>query len=168
MLLREKPSAITRQRFLDLYGGVYEHSPHFAASIWPQAASGALETLDGLAGALRVAMDTAGRDVQLSLIRAHPDLAGRVKLSPDSASEQSGAGLDRCSAAELEDFLSLNARYREKFGFPFIKAVRGFDRGQILAEFRQRVDNAWDSEFAVALGEIHTIAWLRLSDLAET
>jgi 2-oxo-4-hydroxy-4-carboxy-5-ureidoimidazoline decarboxylase len=167
-ILRERPSAITRERFVELYGGVYENSPHFAEKIWPRAAGGALDTLDGLADALCQAVDGAGRDAQLSLIRAHPDLAGRVKLSPDSASEQSGAGLDRCSTAELEQFLSLNEDYKTRFGFPFIKAVRGFDRAQILAEFRRRVDNDPDSEFAAALGEIHKIARLRLSDLAET
>jgi 2-oxo-4-hydroxy-4-carboxy-5-ureidoimidazoline decarboxylase len=166
--MRERPAAMARARFLELYGGVYEHSPHFAEAVWPLAASGALDTLDGLAGALKAAVDAAGRDAQLALVRAHPDLAGRVKLSPDSASEQSGAGLDRCSAAELEEFLTLNSSYKAKFGFPFIKAVRGFDRAHILAEFRRRVDNDADSEFAMALGEIHKIARLRLGDLAET
>jgi len=164
--LRERPSRIGRERFLALYGGVYEHSPHFAESVWPQATDGALDTVEGLAGALKAAVDAAGRGAQLALIRAHPDLAGRVKLSPDSASEQAGAGLDHCSAAELEEFLALNARYRGKFGFPFIKAVRGFNRTQILEEFRRRVDNDPAAEFATALGEIHKIARLRLTDLA--
>jgi OHCU decarboxylase len=165
--LRARPSRIGRDRFIALYGGVYEHSPHFAETVWPRAAGGTLDTWDGLAAALQVAVDAAGRDAQLALIRAHPDLAGRIKLSADSASEQAGAGLDNCSAEELADFLSLNTRYREKFGFPFIKAVRGFDRQQILAEFRRRFGNDPDEEFAQALAEIHKIARLRLADLAE-
>jgi OHCU decarboxylase len=164
--MREKPSAIPRERFIALYGGVYEHSPHFAQGVWPLAASGALDTLEGFAGALRSAVDASGREAQLALIRAHPDLAGRVKLSPDSASEQAGAGLDHCSAAELETFLSLNTQYKEKFGFPFIKAVRGFKRQQILEEFGRRLGNDPDTEFATALAEIHKIARLRLGDMA--
>ena len=158
---------ITRARFLELYGGVYEHSPHFAEAVWPQAESGALDSLDGLADALKAAVEAAGREAQLALIRAHPDLAGRVKLSQDSAAEQSGAGLDRCSQEELDMFLTLNRLYREKFGFPFIKAVRGSGRQQILEEFRRRLKHGPDHEFATALGEIHKIARLRLSDLAE-
>lgn len=165
--MRAKPSALTRDRFLALYGGIYEHSPHFAESVWPRAAGGELDTLAGLSRALRAAVDDADRAAQLALIRAHPDLAGRVKLSSDSASEQAGAGLDHCSPAELEEFLALNARYRARFGFPFIKAVRGFTRPQILAEFRRRLDNDPDTEFQTALEQIHRIALLRLTDLAE-
>jgi 2-oxo-4-hydroxy-4-carboxy-5-ureidoimidazoline decarboxylase len=165
--MTRKPSAIPRGEFLALYGGVYEHSPHFAERIWPQAAGGALDTLSGLAKALRAAVDASGREAQLALIRAHPDLAGRVKLSPESAGEQAGAGLDHCSPAQLEEFLSLNNAYKAKFGFPFIKAVRGFSRPQILEEFRARLHHDPEKEFATALDQIHRIAHLRLSDLAE-
>src|SRR3954466_1346073 len=115
-----KPSAIAHDEFLALYGGVYEHSPHFAEGIWPQAASGALDSLSGLGNALRTAVDASGREAQLALIRAHPDLAGRVQLSPESAGEQAGAGLDHCSQAELGEFLALNDAYKARFGFPFI------------------------------------------------
>jgi 2-oxo-4-hydroxy-4-carboxy-5-ureidoimidazoline decarboxylase len=166
--MRQKPSALTRDDFVALYGGVYEHSPHFALAVWPRAKTGALDTLVGLAGALKAAVDASGHQMQLALIRAHPDLAGRVKLSPESAGEQAGARLDHCSAAELEEFLALNARYKKKFGFPFIKAVRGFSRPQILQEFRARLDNDPQTEFATALEQIHRIALLRLTDLAET
>jgi len=165
--MRQKPSTQTRAAFVSLYGGVYEHSPHFAETAWPQAAGGALDTLDGLSGALRSAVETSGRDAQLALIRAHPDLAGRVKLSPESAGEQAGAGLDHCTAAELDEFLALNTAYKAKFGFPFIKAVRGFSRPQILREFRARLDNDPATEFQTALEQIHRIALLRLTDLAE-
>lgn len=159
---------MTRDAFLALYGGVYEHSPHFAEAAWPQASSGALDTLAGLSGALRAIVDASGREAQLALIRAHPDLAGRVKLSPDSASEQAGAGLDHCTAAELDAFLALNAQYKAKFDFPFIKAVRGFSRAQILEAFRARIAQDPATEFTTALEQIHRIAHLRLTDLAET
>jgi OHCU decarboxylase len=153
------PSSQKRDEFLALYGGVYEHSPHFAQTVFPQAASGALDTLDGLGTALRGAVDASGKDAQLALIRAHPDLANRLRvLTAASAGEQSGAGLDQCTPDELAEFTQMNDAYKAKFGFPFIKAVRGFSRVEILAEFRQRVANDPDSEFATALGEIHKIA----------
>ncbi|MDE2134394.1 MAG: 2-oxo-4-hydroxy-4-carboxy-5-ureidoimidazoline decarboxylase [Alphaproteobacteria bacterium] len=165
--LCKPPSTLSHDAFLSAYGGLYEHSPHFAEAVWPLAAGGTIDTVEGFAAALKAQVDAAGRGAQLALIRAHPELAGRLKLSDASASEQTGAGLDHCTASEMAAFLTLNARYMDKFGFPFIKAVRGFDRQQILAEFRSRVGNDPEREFAAALAEIHKIARLRLNDLAE-
>jgi OHCU decarboxylase len=165
--MKRKPSGLTRDEFVALYGGAYEHSPHFALAVWPKAKTGALDSLAGLADALKAVVDSSGHAMQLALIRAHPDLAGRVKLSPESTGEQAGAGLDHCSAEELEQLLALNNVYKAKFGFPFIKAVRGFSRQQILEEFRARLDNDPKSEFNTALEQIHRIALLRLTDLAE-
>jgi OHCU decarboxylase len=164
--LRLKPSQIDERRFVAAYGGVYEHSPHFAEAVWKNIPHGQLDTVDGLAHALKAAVDAAGKPAQLALIRAHPDLADRVKMSAESVSEQAGAGLDNCSAEELAEFRSLNDAYKARFGFPFIKAVRGFPRGEILNEFRRRAGNDPDTEFATALAEIHKIARLRLGDLA--
>ena len=101
-----------------------------------------------------------------SLIRAHPDLAGRIavagELTEDSASEQSSAGLDQCSDEEYEAFQSLNAAYVKKFSFPFVMAVRGCHRQEILAQFGARLHNSYEQEFGTALQEIHKIARLRL------
>jgi 2-oxo-4-hydroxy-4-carboxy-5-ureidoimidazoline decarboxylase len=165
---KSPPSTLDRDVFVALYGGVYEHSPHFAENLWPQAAGGALDTLDGLAGALREAVNRSGPDAQLALIRAHPDLADKLRAAPLTAAssvEQAGAGLDSCTPDELAEFHRLNDAYKAKFGFPFIKAVRGFSRPQILEEFRRRVTNDRQNEFAAALCEIHKIAGLRLKDL---
>lgn len=164
-VFRVPPSTLSEEKFLKLYGGVYEHSPHFAAQVWRTTPRDRLDTVDGLATALKDAVDASGRTAQLALIRAHPDLADRALLSPESVSEQSGAGLDHCSADELADFRRLNAAYKARFGFPFIKAVRGFNRTEILAEFRRRAAADPETEFATALGEIHKIALLRLGDL---
>jgi OHCU decarboxylase len=106
--------------------------------------------------------------MQLTLIRAHPDLADRLRAAPltaQSSAEQAGAGLDACTPEELAEFRRLNDHYKEKFDFPFIKAVRGFNRQQILEEFRRRVAHDPQTEFATALVEIHKIARLRLFDL---
>jgi OHCU decarboxylase len=164
--LKAKPSTMTQDAFLRTYGGVYEHSPGFAAEVWRSIPHTALDTVEGLAHALKSAVEAGGHGAQLALIRAHPDLANRARLSPESVSEQAGAGLDHCSADELADFRALNSAYKARFGFPFVKAVRGFSRAQILDEFRRRATNDPDAEFATALAEIHKIAFLRLSDLA--
>jgi len=161
---------MTCEAFLALYGGVYEHSPHFAAQLFDQAASGALDTAAQLADALRAVVEVSEPAAQLALIRAHPDLADRLRAAPltaASASEQAGAGLDQCTPEELAEFTALNTRYKARFGFPFIKAVRGFSRGDILVEFRLRVLNDPQTERQTALAEIHKIARLRLEDMTE-
>jgi 2-oxo-4-hydroxy-4-carboxy-5-ureidoimidazoline decarboxylase len=111
----------------------------------------------------------ATRDEQLALIRAHPELLGRLPqatpLSAESMREQAGAGLQDANAAELARLESLNAAYREKFGFPFILAVRGVGRAQILASLAARVGNSPEREFTQCLVEIARIARFRLEDL---
>jgi OHCU decarboxylase len=115
------------------------------------------------------AVETTPRERKLELLRAHPDLAGRLAirgdLTPSSTREQASARLDACTPAEFDRFQELNAAYREKFGFPFIMAVRGKDRTEILAAFERRVHNDADAEFRAALDEVHKIALLRLGDL---
>ena len=157
---------MTEDAFLKAYGGVYEHSPGFSAEVWRSIPHKVLDTVEGLAHALQSAVEASSRATQLALIRAHPDLADRVRLSAESVSEQAGAGLDNCSADELAEFRALNHAYKARFDFPFIKAVRGFSRAEILAEFRRRAGNDPSAEFKTALGEIHKIALLRLNDLA--
>jgi 2-oxo-4-hydroxy-4-carboxy-5-ureidoimidazoline decarboxylase len=165
---RVLPSTLSREDFLDIYGGVYEYSPHFAARVFDTSAPNVLDTLEELASALRLEVHNASPDEKLALIRAHPDLANRLRASPllpSSVREQASAGLDQCQPDELEKFLALNTAYRAKFGFPFIKAVRGFTRRQILQEFEARLGNDPTVEFSTALEQIHRIAWLRLSEL---
>jgi OHCU decarboxylase len=164
--LRARPSRMTEAQFIATYGGVYEHSPQFAQAAWRSTKHSDLDTVDGLSRALRARVEDAGLPAQLALIRAHPDLADRARLSKESVAEQAGAGLDDCSAEELAEFRALNASYKARFGFPFVKAVRGFSRQQILEEFRRRAGNDPDLEFRTALDEIHKIARLRLDDLA--
>jgi OHCU decarboxylase len=111
----------------------------------------------------------AAKDQQLALICAHPDLAGKAaiagKLTVASTSEQSGAGISECTAQEFQRFTQLNDAYKEKFGFPFIKAVKGSDRHQILAAFETRIHHLAEVEFAQALEEINKIASFRMADM---
>jgi len=107
---------------------------------------------------------TADKARQMSLVRAHPDLAGKAKLTKDSQSEQEGAGLDTLTKQELARFTRLNDGYKSRFGFPFIFAVKGADKFDILESFKQRINNDSASEFAMALEMVCRIVSFRLHD----
>jgi 2-oxo-4-hydroxy-4-carboxy-5-ureidoimidazoline decarboxylase len=162
---------MSKDDFVNRYGAIYEHSPWVAERVksllddtFPDDTAA---DIDLLARLMADCVDNAAVETQLELIRAHPDLAGKAQvvgdLTADSTTEQSRAGLDQCTADEYERFQSLNAAYKEKFGFPFIMAVRESNRAQILAAFASRVGNDYDTEFETALQEIHKIARLRLA-----
>lgn len=171
--------------FVARYGGIYEHSPWVAERTLARGAlpeelargRGPAVTLRDerdarlLAEVLAETLAEASHDEQRALILAHPDLVGRAALAgtltDESTTEQSSAGLDSCSADELERFQTLNGAYRERFGFPFIMAVRGSNRAAILDAFQTRLNNNADTEFATALREIDRIARLRLDALID-
>lgn len=150
--------------FIARYGGIYEHSPWVAEQVAPLASE--LDDAERLARLMADCVDNAGAEQQLALIRAHPDLACKAEvageLTADSSEEQESAGLDRCSRVEYERFQALNEAYRDKFGFPFVMAVRGSNRAEILDAFSARLQNDYNLEFETALEEIHKIARLRL------
>lgn len=158
-----------RDAFVLRYGGVYEHSPWVAERVFPKAAG--VSDPERLAELMAAEVDRATDDEKLKLIRAHPDLAGRAavagQLGQASAAEQASAGIDRCTPAEYERFQTLNARYREKFGFPFVMAVRGSNRHAILAGFEERLQSDRGTELERAIAEIHKIARLRLEAMHE-
>ena len=170
-----RPSRMAKPEFVRVFGGVYEHSPWIAETAWelgpgsgPEMGA-ARDTAEGLHRAFRTVVDEAGEEKQLALLRAHPDLAGKLaiagELTAASNAEQAGADLGNCTPDEFEAFKSLNEAYRDKFGFPFILAVRGFHRTEILEIFRERVNNDPETEFAQALEQVHRIALLRLRDI---
>lgn len=144
--------------FVKKYGSIYEHSPWVAEKVFGSA---------NIALAMREAVEAAGYEPQLALLRAHPDLGEKLDtLTPDSVSEQQGAGLNLCSPEEFAEFTELNRAYKEKFGFPFIVAVKGLNRQDILERFRQRIHNSSEAEFRTALDQVHRIAGFRLADLS--
>jgi len=151
--------------FVSRYGEIYEHSPWVAEEAAPYAAE--CGDLERIAELMADCVDNASVERQLALIRAHPDLAGKVQLAgeltADSSSEQASAGIDQCSAEEYEHFQQLNVAYKEKFGFPFVMAVRNSNRAEILEAFASRLENDQNTEFETALAEIHQIARLRLN-----
>ena len=171
MILRDPPGRLTEEKFLAIYGGIYEHSPWIARAAFARQSAFPLDTVEALHSAMKDAVEQAGDDQKLALICAHPELACATAtpemLSKESSSEQKGAGLKECSPAEFTEFQRLNAAYREKFGFPFIVAVKGLSRTDILENFRARITNDRDTEFVTALNQIHKIAYFRLTTLAE-
>jgi 2-oxo-4-hydroxy-4-carboxy-5-ureidoimidazoline decarboxylase len=110
------------------------------------------------------AVMAANRPAQLTLLNAHPDLATRAKLTEDSTKEQMGVGLDSLSAAEFAHFTKLNEDYRAKNGFPFIFAVKGATKNQILAAFESRIENNTAKEFETALEQVCRIIRFRLEE----
>jgi OHCU decarboxylase len=157
----------TDEQFVDRYGGIYEHSAWVAEETYA-AAAGVSDT-GSLANIFARCVDEAPYDRKLTLIRAHPDLAGKAAIAGDltepSTTEQSSAGIDRCTPEEYDQLQSLNAKYKEKFGFPFVMAVRNSNRSDILGAFVKRLRNDSETEFATAIAEIHKIARLRLGAL---
>ncbi|MDT6960993.1 2-oxo-4-hydroxy-4-carboxy-5-ureidoimidazoline decarboxylase [Cupriavidus sp. SZY C1] len=159
-------NAMPEPEFVKVLGGIYEHSPWFAEAAARQRP---FANTAELAGALRAAVDAAGQDAQLKLVRAHPELAGKAavrgELTAESTREQAGAGLDQCTPEEFQRLQDLNAAYNRKFGFPFILAVRGYDRHGIIDAFARRLDNEPSVELQTCINQIHRIAQFRLNDL---
>ncbi|VAV88035.1 2-oxo-4-hydroxy-4-carboxy-5-ureidoimidazoline (OHCU) decarboxylase [hydrothermal vent metagenome] len=165
-----KPSTMNLDDFVTSFGGVYEHSPWIASQTWQVCADKTqLDTPHGLAAALANTSNAADTKTKLQLIRAHPDLAGKAaisgKLTRESAGEQKGAGLDQCTPEQFAHFTWLNASYRQKFGFPFIIAVKGHDIGSILQAFEARLCHYPGQEMAEALRQIDRIAGYRIEEI---
>ncbi len=163
------PSRMSRAGFVARFGGVFEHSPWIAEAAFDAGLGAEEDRAETLHAAMTAVLRRAARSRKLALIRAHPDLAGRLAiergLTAASSAEQAGAGLDHCTAEEYARFAALNDAYKAKFGFPFIMAVKGRRRDEIRAAFERRLENDAETEFETALAEIERIALFRLRDL---
>ena len=158
----------SQEAFVEAVGGTYEKSPWVAERAFAQ---GPFASVSSIAAAMKQTLADATDDEVLSLLRAHPDLAGRAALRGDvtaeSASEQAKAGLGSLTAEELSKLTSLNERYTARFGFPFILAVRNASKRVIFAALERRMAGDLMEERAEALAQVHKIAWLRLLDSVE-
>lgn len=159
-------NAMDRDAFREALGGVFEHSPWVAGAVWP---SRPFASLDDLHAAMVAAVRAAPPEDRLALLRAHPELAGeamrRRLLTAASTGEQAGAGLDALGREDAARFDALNRAYRERFGFPFIIAVKDHTRDGILAAFARRLGNDPGTELETATGQVARIARLRLEAL---
>lgn len=164
-----QPSKLAVDDFTAVFGSIFEHSEWVAERAFHRELGPAHDTATGLHAALCAVFRAADEDERLAVLRAHPDLAGKLaaakRLTAESTREQASAGLDALTDEERETFSRLNAAYVEKFGFPFIIAVKGRTKAQILKAFETRIDNDRDTEFATACAQVERIAYLRLKDL---
>ena len=155
---------ISQTEFVERLGAVFEETPTIADRVWHQRPFADVNDLHQKMTAIVKAMS---QTEQLTLIRAHPDLGTKAKMAEASVQEQSGVGLDRLTAQEYARFQFLNQAYKDKFGFPFIVAVKNHSKSSILEAFEQRLNNSLSVEITQALLEILTIAHFRLISLIE-
>jgi OHCU decarboxylase len=162
----ERPSEMMLARFVELYGNIFEHSPWIAQSAFELELGPAHDTAIGLHNALARIFRAAGKDQRLAVLRAHPDLAGKLarakRLTQASNREQASAGLDALTDGERQTFENLNKSYTGKHGFSFIIAVGDNTKSSILAAFKSRVENTTEIEFEMACKQIERISELRL------
>ena len=154
-------NSMERAQFVSAIGWIFEHSPWVAERAWKMRPFTDAQALH------RAMVDQVERSLpeeQLALLRAHPDLGTRARVSEASSAEQAGAGLDQLTTAEFERLRALNETYRGKFGFPFLFAVKGSTKHDILDALERRARSSREAEYLVALDQVYRIARFRLED----
>lgn len=154
-------SGLDRQAFVDAIGWVFEHSPWVAERAWQRRPFG---SLDELHAAMVAELKASTPQEQLALLRAHPDLGSKARMTDASTAEQAGAGLDTLSPGEFARLHELNASYLGTFGFPFLYAVKGSTKHDILKALEARARAGREEEFREALRQVSRIARFRLED----
>ena len=154
-------NSLERAQFVSAIGWVFEHSPWVAERAWEARPFANVEELHR---AMVEQVERALPEEQLALLRAHPDLGTRARVSEASSAEQAGAGLDQLTQAEFERLRALNEAYRDKFGFPFLFAVKGSTKHDILEALERRGQSSREEEYLVALDQVYRIARFRLED----
>jgi OHCU decarboxylase len=169
MAAEHVPSTMNRAAFVAAFGGIFEKSPWIAEVAFDRGLGSAQDTTPGLLAAMVAVFREASQVERHRVLLAHPDLAGKLasarRLTEHSTKEQASAGLDALSEQELATFSYLNAKYTETHGFPFIIAVRDYDKSGILRAFERRIDNPTNVEFEEACLQVERIAALRLAEM---
>lgn len=159
---------LDQSAFTSALADIFEHSPWIPEATWEQRS---FQSIDDLHTQLCKTLDAAGEDQKLELIRAHPDLAGKLavagELTDFSTAEQASAQLDKLTPEQFERMTNLNQAYKDKFGFPFIICVKEHTQASIFEHFEERVNHDAASELEAALFQIKRIAWHRLNDLIQ-
>ena len=161
----DKINKLSRSEFVEIFANIFEKTKWIAEKLYNQKP---FDDFKDLCSKMLGIFETAGKETQLKILEAHPDLADKVTvnlLTSNSQSEQSNAGLDQCSEEEFNEFKNLNKSYRQKYGFPFVIAVKGKNKIEILSEFRKRILNSVDEEFNEAIIQVGKIANLRLNEI---
>ena len=158
----EHLNSMDRSEFISALGWVFEDSPWVAERAWDARP---FVDADALHRAMLAQVEQALPEEQLALLRAHPDLGTRARVSEASTAEQTDAGLDQLTPEEFERLRNLNETYRRQFGFPFLFAVKGSTKHDILDALEQRVQSSPEQEFRTALEQVYRIAKFRLADI---
>ena len=162
-----KINKLSQSDFVKVFANIFENAIWITKELYKQKPFNSFEDLS-----LKMLdiFENTTKEKQLKILNAHPELADKTKigsLTPDSQKEQSNAGLNQCSEDEFNEFKNLNDEYKKKFGFPFILAVKGRTKIEILNNFRQRVSSDTNTEFNQAIKQVKQIANLRLKELNE-
>jgi len=157
-------NALDRASFVNQLGWIFEHSSWVAERSWERRP---FASLDALHAAMVEEVEHATHEEQLALLCAHPDLGARAKLSAASAGEQAGAGLNQLNRKDYDTLQSMNSAYRQKFGFPFLYAVKGNTWEDISVALVVRMENDPEEEFPIALFEVFRIARFRLEGIIQ-
>jgi OHCU decarboxylase len=164
MMTLTELNAMERDPFVSAIGWVFEDSPWVARRAWD---SRPFATRAALHRAMSQQVESAPRAEQLALLRAHPDLGARARMSEASTLEQGGAGLDQLTSEEFAELTACNQAYRAKFGFPFLFAVKGSGKREIMEALKRRVGADPEAEIAEALAQVYRIAGFRLETVVE-
>lgn len=158
----ENLNCLERAQFVSTIGWVFEHSPWVAERAW---GARPFANVEALHRAMVRQVERGLPEEQLALLQAHPDLGTRARVSEASTTEQAGAGLDQLTQTEFERLRGLNEAYRDKFGFPFLFAVKGSTKHDILDALERRARSSREEEYQVALEQVYRIARFRLEDI---
>eukprot|EP00510_Aplanochytrium_minuta_P001826 CAMPEP_0184011626 /NCGR_PEP_ID=MMETSP0954-20121128/3931_1 /TAXON_ID=627963 /ORGANISM="Aplanochytrium sp, Strain PBS07" /LENGTH=286 /DNA_ID=CAMNT_0026291463 /DNA_START=117 /DNA_END=977 /DNA_ORIENTATION=+ len=159
---------MSKDDFVATLKSIYEHSPWVAEETFDmiKKKNATIDSVTSLHATMKSVVEESSQDTKLKLINSHPDLAGKAavagSLTKESTEEQKRAGLSSLTQAEMEKFTMLNSKYKEKFGFVFILAVRNATKRTILGAFEARLENSREREFNECIAQIHKIAWMRL------
>ncbi len=165
MILINKINNLSQIKFNEIFANIFEKTKWIAERLYNQKP---FNSFEDLCSKILEIFKTTSKENQLKIIRAHPDLADKTKISLlniDSRTEQNRAGLNQCSEKEFREFKNLNNEYKKKFGFPFILAVEGKNKTEILNKFKKRILNSADDEFKEAISQVCKIANLRLNKI---
>ena len=154
-------------QFIKIFSNIFENSQFIAEALYKKRGDG-FNNFEDLVKKMMNIFENTTKEQKLKILNAHPDLADKAKITSmtsDSKSEQNSAGLDQCTEDEFEEFKKLNDLYKKKFNFPFILAVKGKNKSEILDNFKKRISNSLDEEFSNCLNEVKLIAKLRLKEI---
>ena len=160
-----KINKLSKSEFVKFFANIFENAGWIAEELYNQKP---FNNFEELSSKILNIFETTTKEKQLKILNAHPDLANKAKISlltPDSLKEPARAGLDQCTEEEFDEFKHLNEQYKKKFGFPFILAVKGKNKNEILDNFKKRISFDPTTEFDQAINQVKQIASLRLTEL---